>query len=77
MPEKLYKLPEVWRILGICARTGHALIKAGTLPTVRVGRQHRVSKSALSDWIAAGGTPHKSSRADDQRYAPAEGAVTG
>lgn len=38
--------------LRLCARTVDAMIRRGELPAVRIGRQVRLSVTALQEWIA-------------------------
>ena len=47
---------EVIDFLHVNLRTVYRLIKAGTLPAVRVGRQWRVRKADLDAWLASQGT---------------------
>ena len=35
---------QVGQLLGICEKTVYKLIKTGELPTMKVGRQHRITK---------------------------------
>jgi excisionase family DNA binding protein len=56
MIEKLLKLPAVAEILDTSYETILALIKAGLLPVVRVGRRGlRVDPTMLRDWVEGGG----------------------
>ncbi|MGH7869452.1 MAG: helix-turn-helix domain-containing protein [Candidatus Dormibacteraceae bacterium] len=47
----LLRVEEVAKMLGIARSTVYALISAGDLPVVRIGRVTRVSHSALEGWI--------------------------
>jgi len=58
---------EVIAYLHVNLRTVYRLIKAGTLPAVRVGRQWRVRKADLDAWLESRGTVRRS------RPAPAAG----
>jgi excisionase family DNA binding protein len=46
-------LQEVAQLLGIARSTVYALIAAGELPVVRIGRVTRVSRHALEGWVEA------------------------
>ncbi|MEW5983527.1 MAG: helix-turn-helix domain-containing protein [Acidobacteriota bacterium] len=43
--------PEVLGYLRVTARTLYRLMRGGQLPAVRVGRQWRVSRTALDEWL--------------------------
>lgn len=43
---------DVSKILGISMNTAYDLIRSGTIKSIRVGRQIRVSKSALLEFIS-------------------------
>jgi excisionase family DNA binding protein len=49
----LLRVEEVAQLLGIARSTVYALIAAGELPVVRIGRVTRVSRHALDGWIEA------------------------
>ncbi len=51
---------EVIDYLHVNLRTVYRLIKAGTLPAVRVGRQWRVRKADLDAWLESRGTVRRS-----------------
>ena len=53
---KLLQISEVAGILDVALPRAYELARSGVIPTVRIGRQVRVSADALRDWIAAGGT---------------------
>lgn len=52
---RLLSASEVAEILGVRKMRVYALLKSGIIPVVRLGRQVRVNKDALDDWIGAGG----------------------
>ena len=56
LESELYDIRHICQALKISDKTCRDLIKSGTLPTIRVGRMHRISKAALEAWVAAGGT---------------------
>jgi len=68
--DELYSIPEICRALKISPRKCHGLIRSGVLPTIRVGRTHRISKPALDAWVAAGGTRATPNRTDVAAGAP-------
>ena len=43
---------DVLSCLRVNAKTIYRLIKAGELPAVRIGRQWRIRRADLDDWIA-------------------------
>lgn len=47
---------QVAQRLGLRLPRTYELIRTGTIPAVRIGRQVRVDPVALEEWIAAGGT---------------------
>lgn len=53
--KRLYRVPEVARILDISEQRVYELIRAGMLPSVRLGRQVRVDREALEEFIKSGG----------------------
>ena len=53
--KRLYRVPEVARILDTSEQRVYELIRAGMLPAVRLGRQVRVDKEALDQFIKNGG----------------------
>lgn len=46
---------EVAEILSVSKPRVYELIRKGTLPSVKIGRQVRVLESALDAWLLAGG----------------------
>ena len=46
---------EVSRLLGLRKARVYTLVREGVLPAVHIGRQIRIDKNALSEWIRAGG----------------------
>lgn len=51
LPPILLRIEEVAMMLGIARSTVYALIAAGELPVVRIGRVIRVSRYALEGWV--------------------------
>jgi excisionase family DNA binding protein len=51
---RLLKIPEAAEILGVTTARAYALARNGTLPTIALGRQLRVSSAALQQFIAQG-----------------------
>jgi excisionase family DNA binding protein len=49
---RLYRVPEVAKILGVGRTTVYALIKSGDLPSVRVAGCRRVSSHDLESYVA-------------------------
>ena len=47
----LIRPSEAFDIIGVSRSTGYALISAGELPAVRIGRSLRVPVSQLSAWV--------------------------
>jgi excisionase family DNA binding protein len=52
---ELLDIPEICQVLRISQKTCRILIRSGALPTIRVGKLHRISKAALEQWLEAGG----------------------
>ena len=52
MPEQLHTIEDVARILQISVSSVRLMIKENKLETLRIGRQIRISESALNDFIA-------------------------
>ena len=44
-------VPEVAEILRVCTKTVYKLIKEDTIPSVKIGREIRVSKGRLIDYL--------------------------
>ena len=44
-------VPEVAEILRVCTKTVYKLIKDSDIPSVKVGREIRISKARLIDYI--------------------------
>lgn len=59
MPEFL-SLKQVADYLHTSLTTCRGMVRRREIPTIRVGRQHRILKSDLEKWIAAGGSPQLS-----------------
>ncbi len=53
---KLLQISRVAGILDVTVPRAYELARSGVIPTVRIGRQVRVSADALLEWIEAGGT---------------------
>lgn len=53
--KRLFRVPEVARIMDTSEQRIYELIRAGMLPAVRLGRQVRVDKEALDLFIKNGG----------------------
>lgn len=49
--ERMLKVPEVAAIWGVSEQRVYAMLAAGQLPFVRVGRAIRVPESKLREWI--------------------------
>ena len=45
------KVPEVAKILGIGRNTAYNLVRSGAIKSIHVGRQIRVSRSALLEFL--------------------------
>lgn len=50
--ESYYTIEEVARLLKVAYMTVYRWIKAGKLDSVKAGKQHRISKSALEKYLA-------------------------
>lgn len=59
MQTKLLSVQEVARVLNIKEDRAYKLIRAGNLPSVRIGRLIRVDESKLLSWIESGGHAEK------------------
>ncbi len=55
MSEQLYSAEEAAQILGLQVRTVRNYVRQGRLPGVRIGKQYRISRSALEAFAGAGG----------------------
>ncbi len=53
--KRLYRVPEVARILDTSEQRVYELLRAKMLPSVRLGRQVRVDRKALDQFIENGG----------------------
>lgn len=53
--KRLYRVPEVARVLDASEQRIYELIRAGMLPAVRLGRQVRVDRETLNEFIKNGG----------------------
>jgi len=53
--KRLLRVPEVARILDTSEQRVYEMARAGILPTVRLGRQIRIDKEALEQFIQDGG----------------------
>ncbi len=53
--KRLYRVPEVARIMDTSEQRVYELIRAGMLPSVRLGRQVRIDREALNEFIKKGG----------------------
>jgi excisionase family DNA binding protein len=49
--ERLLKVPECQRLLGLSRSTVMALIARGELPSLTIGRSRRVALSSLTRWL--------------------------
>ena len=57
MIETLLTIEEVAKILAVRVPRAYELVRTGIIPSVKLGRQLRVSPTALQDWINKGGSP--------------------
>ena len=55
MSEQLLRIGQIATILDVSEGRAYELVRNGTIPSVRLGRQVRVDPAALETWIAAGG----------------------
>jgi excisionase family DNA binding protein len=55
----LWRVEKVSVVLDVPKARVYELIRAGVIPSVRLGRQIRVDEDQLREWIARGGTPHE------------------
>ena len=51
----LLTVSEASNLLGLRKSRVYTLIREGILPAIHLGRQIRIDKSALNEWIRAGG----------------------
>jgi excisionase family DNA binding protein len=54
MNEQLYSAEEAAQILGLQVRTVRNYVREGRLPGVRIGKQYRISRSALEAFAGSG-----------------------
>ena len=52
---QLLTIPEVAEVLRVPPARAYELARAGLIPAVRIGRQVRVDRDALQEWVDAGG----------------------
>lgn len=55
-PTTLLNARQVSQRLGVRLHRSYQLIRTGVIPSVRIGRQVRVDRDKLEEWIASGGT---------------------
>lgn len=60
MQEEIYTIPEVATMLKCSVSTIRNMIHSGKLKTVRVGNRHRITETALQDFL--NGTPNSNDR---------------
>jgi excisionase family DNA binding protein len=63
----LLEIDEVARRLSVRRARAYELVRAGLLPSVRLGRQIRVSEEGLRKWVARGGCPLRQSNESEAR----------
>lgn len=63
--KRLYKVPEVARILDTPEQQVYSLIKKGILPAVHLGRQVRIDRVALDMFIESGGQAYSGGRKNE------------
>lgn len=56
-PEPLWRAEDFARHTGVNVGTAYRLIRQGDLRAVRVGRLVRIPESAVTEFIASGGSP--------------------
>ena len=62
-PERVaLTVPEAAAVLGLGKSTIWAMLARGDLPRVRAGRTTRISRTAIDEYMAAGGNPKPLSR---------------
>ncbi|MBZ5626116.1 MAG: helix-turn-helix domain-containing protein [Acidobacteriia bacterium] len=55
MAHNLLRIPSVARLLSVSEASTRRLIRAGVIPSIRVGRQIRVDEEVLREWMNRGG----------------------
>ena len=55
MPEVLMTINEAAEVLRVTAARAYELARTGQIPTVKIGRQVRVDRERLTDFIRNGG----------------------
>ncbi len=63
MNDQLYSAEEAAQILGLQVRTVRNYVREGRLPGVRIGKQYRISRSALEAFAGTGAGEAHSTRA--------------
>lgn len=53
----LLTVKQVAEMLQVDTDRVYELCRTGTLPTCRLGRQVRIRRAALEEWVQGGGTP--------------------
>jgi excisionase family DNA binding protein len=74
MDDTFLTTDEVLEYLQVNLRTVYRLIKAGKLPAVRVGRQWRVRRADLDQWLSTQRTGPQPSMSRESALAPESGA---
>ena len=48
---EILNLAELCRVFRVCKQTAYKLLKSGYLPAVKVGRNYKISKSAVESFL--------------------------
>ena len=51
MPNRFLQISDVSELLNISETTARRLVKRGSLPAIRVGRQIRIDEKRLQEWL--------------------------
>lgn len=57
VPKAFYTVDDISKLMGVARNTIYALVNNGTISSIRVGRQIRVSRPALLQFLGLSETP--------------------
>jgi len=50
-----YSVTELAGLLGLCERTTRIALRAGDIPSIRVGKRYILPRSAIAEWMKSAG----------------------
>lgn len=51
MERVIYTPAEVSKLLGVKLETAYSLIKSGSIPALRIGRNYKIPKEMFDEWL--------------------------